>query len=166
MPSWPPTPVGAPPRGYAYPRVSPEVRQIAIDVRDERHGLWLWDLLPTALTADVSADGGSGVCRTRPPATRQRRFTDAPVRGRSLDRAGRANLRCLARWRAFPRDHGAASAVVEAARRPPAGVLSVRLRAFVPVVDYAPLVASSACFARAESRSSLDSDSFSPPRFC
>ena len=34
------------------------------------------------------------------------------------------------------------------------------------LVDYAPLVASPACFARAESRSSLYSDSFSPPRFC
>ena len=34
------------------------------------------------------------------------------------------------------------------------------------LIDYAPLVASPACFARAESRSSLNPDSFSPPRLC
>ena len=33
-------------------------------------------------------------------------------------------------------------------------------------IDYGGLVASPACFARAESRSSLNPDSFSPPRFC
>ena len=33
-------------------------------------------------------------------------------------------------------------------------------------IDYGGLVVSPACFARAESRSSLNPDSFSPPRFC
>src|SRR5665213_1727615 len=35
-----------------------------------------------------------------------------------------------------------------------------------PLIDYAFLVVSPACFARAESRSSLSSDSLSPPRDC
>jgi len=34
------------------------------------------------------------------------------------------------------------------------------------LIDYAFLVVSPACFARAESRSSLSSDSLSPPRDC
>jgi Tol biopolymer transport system component len=38
------TPLAAPPRGYTYPRLSPDGRVVAVDVRDESHGIWLWDL--------------------------------------------------------------------------------------------------------------------------
>jgi len=33
-------------------------------------------------------------------------------------------------------------------------------------IDYGGLVVSPACFARAETRSSLNPDSLTPPRFC
>lgn len=37
------TPIAAPPRAYAYPRLSPDGRFLALDVRDEPDGLWMWD---------------------------------------------------------------------------------------------------------------------------
>lgn len=44
------TRIPAPPRGYAYPRLSPDGGRIALDIRDERHGIWLWDVARAALT--------------------------------------------------------------------------------------------------------------------
>lgn len=55
------TPLAAPPRGYAYPRISPDGTRIAIDIRDDAHGIWLWDeaaqtLLPftTGRASDIA----------------------------------------------------------------------------------------------------------------
>jgi hypothetical protein len=54
--------------------------------------------------------------------------------------------------------------------QPDARVLAARGRGLACIcprlIDYALLVVSPACFARAESRSSLISDSLSPPRDC
>lgn len=49
-----------PPRGYVYPRLSPDGRQVVVDVRDARHGLLLWDAaldrpVPVAVTAGARA---------------------------------------------------------------------------------------------------------------
>ena len=44
------TPVGAPPRGYVYPRVSPEASRIAVRSGDEDDDLWLWNLAHMTLT--------------------------------------------------------------------------------------------------------------------
>jgi serine/threonine-protein kinase len=42
--------VAAPPRGYTYPRLSPDSRRVAIDVRDEGIDIWVWDLVGETLT--------------------------------------------------------------------------------------------------------------------
>jgi len=44
------TPVGAPPRGYVFPRVSPEGGRIVVRSGDEEDDLWLWDLARRTLT--------------------------------------------------------------------------------------------------------------------
>ncbi len=43
------TPIDAPPRGYVYPRLSPDGRQVAVDIRDDQHGLWIWDVAGAVL---------------------------------------------------------------------------------------------------------------------
>jgi serine/threonine-protein kinase len=43
-------PLPAPPRSYAYPRLSPDGTRIAIDIRDQGGGLWVWDLTRRTLT--------------------------------------------------------------------------------------------------------------------
>lgn len=44
------TRIPAPPRAYVYPRLSPDGRLLALDVRDEPDGLWLWDFARETLT--------------------------------------------------------------------------------------------------------------------
>jgi hypothetical protein len=44
------TPIPAPPRAYVYPRLSPDGRLLALDVRDEPDGVWLWDFARERLT--------------------------------------------------------------------------------------------------------------------
>lgn len=52
------TPLTAPPRGYAYPRLSPDGAAIAIDIRDEQHGLWVWDVARARLSPLAIAPAG------------------------------------------------------------------------------------------------------------
>jgi len=40
----------APPRAYFYPRLSPDGRRVALDVRDEESDIWIWDLARETLT--------------------------------------------------------------------------------------------------------------------
>jgi len=50
----------APPRTYAWPRLSPDGTQIALDVRDQESDVWLWDLRQATLrrfTFDPGFDG-------------------------------------------------------------------------------------------------------------
>jgi serine/threonine-protein kinase len=52
-------PIGAPPRPYFYPRLSPDGTQIALDITDENRDIWVWDLARrtlTRLTSDLAAD--------------------------------------------------------------------------------------------------------------
>lgn len=42
--------VAAPPRGYTYPRLSPDGKRVAIDVRDEGIDIWVWDFIGETLT--------------------------------------------------------------------------------------------------------------------
>jgi serine/threonine-protein kinase len=58
-------PIPAPTRSYAYPRISPEGRRVALDVRDEEASIWMWDLVsatPTRITSGAyptwAPDGG------------------------------------------------------------------------------------------------------------
>ena len=67
---------GVPPRAYVYPRLSPDGRSIALDVRDQQHDIWTWDLersVLTRVTTDPAArsepgmDAGWAPDRVHPP---------------------------------------------------------------------------------------------------
>jgi Tol biopolymer transport system component len=40
----------APPRAYAYPRLSPDGTRVALDIRDQQSDIWIWDLAHQTLT--------------------------------------------------------------------------------------------------------------------
>jgi Protein kinase domain/WD40-like Beta Propeller Repeat len=42
--------IKAPPRAYAYPRLSPDEARIALDIRDQESDIWVWDLARETLT--------------------------------------------------------------------------------------------------------------------
>jgi serine/threonine-protein kinase len=42
--------IPAPPRAYLYPRISPDGKKVALDVRDEQSDIWIWDLPRETLT--------------------------------------------------------------------------------------------------------------------
>ena len=44
------SPLPVPPRGYVYPRLSPDGTRIAVDIRDRRHGIWMWNIAAQTLT--------------------------------------------------------------------------------------------------------------------
>jgi hypothetical protein len=51
--------IAAPPRSYVYPRLSPDGAKIALDVRDQEHDIWTWDLARSMLmrlTLDPASD--------------------------------------------------------------------------------------------------------------
>ncbi|MGH8648697.1 MAG: TolB family protein, partial [Burkholderiales bacterium] len=43
-------PVAAPPRAYAYARLSPDGTRVALDVRDQERDIWIWDLRRQTMT--------------------------------------------------------------------------------------------------------------------
>ena len=43
-------PVGARPRDYFYPRISPDGTRVALDIRDEEEDIWIWDFARETLT--------------------------------------------------------------------------------------------------------------------
>jgi Tol biopolymer transport system component len=44
------TPLAAPPRSYAYPRISPDGTRVAVDRFDQQEDIWVWDLTGETLT--------------------------------------------------------------------------------------------------------------------
>jgi serine/threonine-protein kinase len=55
------SPLPVPPRGYVYPRLSPDGTRIAVDIRDRGHGIWMWNMaartlnpLSTGRASDIS----------------------------------------------------------------------------------------------------------------
>jgi Tol biopolymer transport system component/tRNA A-37 threonylcarbamoyl transferase component Bud32 len=52
------SPVGAPPREYAYPRVSPDGARIAVSILDQENDIWMWDVSRQAL-ARLTFDAGT-----------------------------------------------------------------------------------------------------------
>jgi len=42
--------INVPPRAYAYARLSPDGRHVALDIRDEQNDVWTWDLTRKTLT--------------------------------------------------------------------------------------------------------------------
>jgi len=51
------TPIDAPPRAYAVPRLSPDGTRIALDVRDQTNDIWIWDINRHALSL-LNRDNG------------------------------------------------------------------------------------------------------------
>jgi serine/threonine-protein kinase len=55
-------PLGVPLRAYAYPHLSPDGTKLALDVRDQESGIWVWDLVRhgplTRLTLDTGVHRG------------------------------------------------------------------------------------------------------------
>jgi serine/threonine-protein kinase len=43
-------PIGAPPRAYVSPRLSPDGSRVALEIRDEENDIWIWDLALQNLT--------------------------------------------------------------------------------------------------------------------
>jgi serine/threonine-protein kinase len=53
-------PIGAPPRAYVSPRLSPDGSRVAVDIRDEQNDIWIWNLARqnlTRLTFNPGFDG-------------------------------------------------------------------------------------------------------------
>jgi serine/threonine-protein kinase len=48
--------IGAPPRRYVHPRVSPDGRQIVVETRDATHTVWVYDLIRRTLTRVSAGD--------------------------------------------------------------------------------------------------------------
>jgi Tol biopolymer transport system component len=77
------TPIGAPPRPYAFPRISVDGGRVAMTALDQHPDIWLWDFTRTTLARVTSSPG----LDTNPVWTRDGRqivFTS--------DRSGRLNL--------------------------------------------------------------------------
>jgi len=77
------TPIPAPPRAYAYPRLSPEGTRVAVSALDQELDLWLWDLARATLTR-LTFDPGLDYNPVWTPDGRRLLF--------SSDRAGAQNL--------------------------------------------------------------------------
>jgi serine/threonine-protein kinase len=53
------SPLSAEPRAYVYPRISPDGKRVALDVRDQENDIWIWDLVRekiTRFTLDAAGD--------------------------------------------------------------------------------------------------------------
>jgi Tol biopolymer transport system component len=50
-------PLGVPPRGYVYPRLSPDGTKLALDIRDQESGIWVWDFARRTLMRLTLAPG-------------------------------------------------------------------------------------------------------------
>ena len=86
------TPIPAPPRNYAYPRLSPDGTRLALYIPDQEIDIWLWDLARATLTRatfDPGVDVLPGLAARWPPAPLQ---LGAGGRGESL-RASRRRQR-------------------------------------------------------------------------
>ena len=53
-------PIPAPPRAYAYVRLSPDGSRVAMDVRDQENDIWAWDLVRRNLTR-LTTDAGNDI---------------------------------------------------------------------------------------------------------
>lgn len=73
------TPIPAPPRNYAYPRLSPDGTRLALYIPDQEIDIWLWDLARPMLTRATFDRGVDIYPVWRPPDGRQLIFSS--VRG-------------------------------------------------------------------------------------
>jgi Tol biopolymer transport system component len=64
------TPIDAPPRGYLYPRLSPDGTRIALSVGDQELDIWLWNLSRRTLTRLTFAPANDGTPAWTPDGRR------------------------------------------------------------------------------------------------
>lgn len=50
-------PIAAPPRAYVYPRLSPDGKKVALDIRDQENDIWIWDFARPGLTRVTNSSG-------------------------------------------------------------------------------------------------------------
>ena len=64
------SPIAAQTRAYQHLRLSPDGKQAAVEIRDEEHDIWIWDLASEALTRLTFGEGLAGypVWTPRQPA--------------------------------------------------------------------------------------------------
>jgi serine/threonine-protein kinase len=77
------TPLGAPPRHYALPRVSPDGTRVAVYASDQPADIWIWDLARATLTR-ITTDGPLNTAPVWTPDSRRVVFAS--------NRAGAINL--------------------------------------------------------------------------
>ena len=70
------TPIPAPPRNYAFPRLSPDGTRLAIYIPDQEIDIWLWDLARATLTR-ATFDPGVDIFPVWPPDGRQLLFSSS-----------------------------------------------------------------------------------------
>jgi serine/threonine-protein kinase len=63
-------PLGAPPRWYMYPRISPDGTRIALDVMAPARDIWMWDLRRKALERFTVDDAGNPIAAWSPEGRR------------------------------------------------------------------------------------------------
>jgi serine/threonine-protein kinase len=70
------TPIPAPPRSYAFPRLSPDGTRVALYIPDQEIDIWLWDLARATLTR-ATFDSGVDIFPVWPPDGRQLLFSSS-----------------------------------------------------------------------------------------
>jgi serine/threonine protein kinase/Tol biopolymer transport system component len=71
------TPIPAPPRDYAFPRISPDGMRVALYIPDQEVDIWLWDLARATLTRATFDRAVDVYPVWRPPDGRQLLFSSA-----------------------------------------------------------------------------------------
>jgi len=74
------------PRACAYPRLSPDGKRVALDVRDQQNDIWIWDLARETLTR-VTFDAGLDTWPVWTPDGRRIVFDSARAGAVSDDQA-------------------------------------------------------------------------------
>ncbi|HEY5623283.1 MAG TPA: protein kinase, partial [Gammaproteobacteria bacterium] len=68
--------LGAPPRSYTYPKISPDGTRVALDVRDQELDIWIWDLVRENLRR-LTFDAGEDEFPTWSPDSRTIAFSSS-----------------------------------------------------------------------------------------
>jgi hypothetical protein len=77
------TPIPAPPRDYAFPRLSPDGTRLALYIPDQEIDIWLWDVARAALTR-ATFDRGVDIYPVWPPDGRQLLYSSVRAGGVNL----------------------------------------------------------------------------------
>jgi Tol biopolymer transport system component len=100
--------IKVPPRTYAYARLSPDGRRIALDIRDEQNDVWTWDIARNTLTRLTFNPGldrgpiwtadGTRLAVSTATAGAEAVFVRRPMAA-ARRRGSRRKRVCISRWR-------------------------------------------------------------------